>query len=770
MYNGLNSNYYCGTYEQRTILDPNFSSVMITNRQRDPEIEAENARYDAEYGYPEDNDYYPLLEEIVIDNTSISYADEMLGKWEKSNHGFDDASANIYGLFIKQKTETDTGNNTVAPEDAGFEEIEDKDPYYYRYRDSATKEKSSAFKLDKTKLYKEKYGSIFRAFADTTQEEIIEAPLNQMSFVNAGPGTGKTYTLMRKITHMVENLEADPEGILVLCFTNAAVNEIKARIKKFSEEEGDRSFLNIDVRTFHSFSWLLINQANEVFIDRDNYRYIDYTSLDYDQSIAKASEIIYKFGEEVFGNCTHIIVDEIQDLTDVRARMVLHIVDECKKAGIGITVLGDSCQAIYDYSEEEILFELKSDRFYDYMFERFYDSGKFYRLDKNHRQSQDLIRICAPLRETILSGKKEDVHTTIAVISKVVPAITQGLATIKLSNQEFNMLKQDGTVCLMCRNNAQVLATSSNLHKRGIKHVVNAYDEFEQLADWIGKVWGLYPKEIISFDEFEELVRDKELDIDAYEIWSRLQDLIGSQNNVLKIPEVLMAIAKSKVDDPLFRNVPKGNLIVSNIHKAKGREYDTVVLEKKFVNRMINESKTFISPTAYLEEAKMLYVAMTRPRTKLYFNDLAAMNVSLHKIRSGNKRWARGDGSNLVTIEVRAQSDVNPETYDNEYIQEYICNNVSIGDEIRVLLDNTGDYLTYNIFHVSEAGEKLIGEMNVDFIDDIDYIITPYDSPWPRRITDLYVSGIHSKISPDFKHTWCWVDFCGLGKASNDVY
>ena len=102
--------------------------------------------------------------------------------------------------------------------------------------------------MDKAKLYEEKYGSIFRIFSEASQEEIIEAPVNQFSFVNAGPGTGKTYTLIEKIKYMLssqdENNElVNPEGILVLCFTNAAVNEIKDRIKKYAEEKGDRSHL-----------------------------------------------------------------------------------------------------------------------------------------------------------------------------------------------------------------------------------------------------------------------------------------------------------------------------------------------------------------------------------------------------------------------------------------------------------------------------------------------------------------------------------------------
>ena len=179
-----------------------------------------------------------LIGGAIVDQDEFSYADEMLGKWVQAEHGLDDSTGNPFGIYIKQKVEKDLSGGTVSPKDAGFEDIEDTDPYYYIYEEAAGKQKKSIGDLDKARLYEEKYGSIFRAFSEVSQEEIIQAPVNQYSFVNAGPGTGKTYTLMKKVTYMDDNLEADPEGILVLCFTNAAVNEIKSRISDYYNQYG----------------------------------------------------------------------------------------------------------------------------------------------------------------------------------------------------------------------------------------------------------------------------------------------------------------------------------------------------------------------------------------------------------------------------------------------------------------------------------------------------------------------------------------------------
>lgn len=64
------------------------------------------------------------------------------------------------------------------------------------------------------------------------QEAVIRgAPVDKI-LVLAGPGTGKTYCLIERIKFMVEeDGSVDPENILLLCFTRAAVREIKDRFR-----------------------------------------------------------------------------------------------------------------------------------------------------------------------------------------------------------------------------------------------------------------------------------------------------------------------------------------------------------------------------------------------------------------------------------------------------------------------------------------------------------------------------------------------------------
>lgn len=65
----------------------------------------------------------------------------------------------------------------------------------------------------------------------------------------AGPGTGKTLTLTRRICFLVEEFNVSPESILALTFTRAAAHELRKRVQKeLGEERCPR------ISTLHSFA------------------------------------------------------------------------------------------------------------------------------------------------------------------------------------------------------------------------------------------------------------------------------------------------------------------------------------------------------------------------------------------------------------------------------------------------------------------------------------------------------------------------------------
>ena len=84
------------------------------------------------------------------------------------------------------------------------------------------------------------------------QREIIEhidGPLR----VIAGPGTGKTATIVLRVAHMVMDKGIDPGSIMVATFTKKAANELTSRIaNEFAERQMTVDTSRMLVGTFHS--------------------------------------------------------------------------------------------------------------------------------------------------------------------------------------------------------------------------------------------------------------------------------------------------------------------------------------------------------------------------------------------------------------------------------------------------------------------------------------------------------------------------------------
>ena len=80
---------------------------------------------------------------------------------------------------------------------------------------------------------------------------------NKNTLIIAGAGSGKTTTVAAKIKFMVEILKIDPNEILLLSYTNEAVNEMQKIICN--------SFgIEVKILTFHKFAILLTQNKKEI--------------------------------------------------------------------------------------------------------------------------------------------------------------------------------------------------------------------------------------------------------------------------------------------------------------------------------------------------------------------------------------------------------------------------------------------------------------------------------------------------------------------------
>lgn len=613
--------------------------------------------------------------------------------------------------------------------------------------------------------------NIFDYFSECTQSDIITASPRKSFFVDAGPGTGKTYTLIQKLNYMVTQEGVEADGILVLCFTNAAVDEIRFRLKQFVDNGADRSLVLVDVRTFHSFAWWLINQANSELTDSGWYP-VDMAGLSFDRSLVQAKRIVESFGHDVVAEWEYFIVDEIQDLTNSLGYFVLEIIDACLSVGCGVTVLGDACQAIYDYQESH-LNSLKSRDFYKILFQKLYGKAYFVFLSENHRQTSELISLTNNFRKAILSFNVYEMERAVGMLESKLETID--FDDTGISKRIIDKIRSKGTISFLFRNNGETLIMSSDLRKNGILHRINVSESNNCFASWIADVFAEYKDKTISEEVFLNLYYEN-TGKEGSEVWYRLQRLMHTDNNTLDVRPLLDAIAKSKIDDSLLRATKIQNIIVSNIHRAKGREYDCVIVDKSYIDSLSADSG--------IEEFKTLYVAVTRPKRRLYLAPLH-QPFELRKIRifaTDRKRWGKSSNGKITFLEFNSIDDIDYKTF--LFIPVNTFSDIAVGDALYFKKEFIGGGPYYIIVH--EHTGKTVGTLflDSDFLKDIMSYMrldTANVDKLPSRIEELYVSGIYSQVvdsefldSNDIvgkcapNGVWKWIEIVGIGRVVYD--
>lgn len=79
--------------------------------------------------------------------------------------------------------------------------------------------------------------------------------------VIAGPGTGKTRTLVERIAYLVREAGVGPEEITGVTFTNKAAAEIRNRVQNILA--GDKRVQRLNLGTFHGLAWKILHSSPE---------------------------------------------------------------------------------------------------------------------------------------------------------------------------------------------------------------------------------------------------------------------------------------------------------------------------------------------------------------------------------------------------------------------------------------------------------------------------------------------------------------------------
>ncbi len=105
----------------------------------------------------------------------------------------------------------------------------------------------------------------------TEEQAAAIASNEETNILRAGAGTGKTSTIIGKVTHLIENQAVTPNEILILAFNRKAAQEIRGRLNPLAD--------SLNIHTFHSFGRMVLGEALSAIptissMSTDNARYI----------------------------------------------------------------------------------------------------------------------------------------------------------------------------------------------------------------------------------------------------------------------------------------------------------------------------------------------------------------------------------------------------------------------------------------------------------------------------------------------------------------
>lgn len=611
--------------------------------------------------------------------------------------------------------------------------IQDDTVVFERDRNTAKAEESPKEYTAPTEQAVEELKEQSRQYTEiTAPDTIVSAPLDSHIILNSGPGTGKTYTIIQRLIYILANNLCPADEIYILCYTRSAKSVVENKIEQ-AVMEGviQPSAKNICVLTFDSYATYFLMAMRDQGVIKENF-----DSYEYNERIKLFNKYI---SAEDFEGIKYFIVDEIQDLVNERAEMVLKILKNLK---CGYLLAGDRCQSIYDYEADDDA-TLDSVKFYELAEKLFPSNMLRYEITVNRRQSAELAEKATEMRQILLNESFIDQN-------KYANSIVLKYSDKTKIEQYIKTLTQAPTVstAILCRNNGEAEYISGLLCEKGILHAINrGVNNVFPLPRWIADVFWDCCRPTISKKDFIERFKfrcDSKLNPDV--LWELLYKLTDSQDKaVISVQKLTTALTiTNNIPSEFFGEAPM--LTVSTIHKAKGSEFDSVILIESDIKPSSDSA----------EEARVRYVALTRPKTQFitmkkntkYFKRIMSGRVietGLHNIYKTKNKYCK-----CITVGLTGDIDNNSFVsgdFDSILdLQEYIIHSVKPYDKLSAKRSATSGM--YEIYHngrcIGSLSKKMIGEL------DMGVSSTDYKYNLPDRLENLYVSGITTEVLRQF--------------------
>lgn len=543
---------------------------------------------------------------------------------------------------------------------------------------------------------------------DAGELRVVTADIAERLVVLAGPGSGKTETVRSRIEFLVEEFDATGEEILVISFSRAAVEAVQRR--RLANGSTDWVWITT-----------LDSLAARMLVDTGN----ELDGVTFDMRIRRATDVLNDQGlDAVLPQLRHVIVDECQDVVGVRTSFIAAILASLPD-DVGFTLLGDPLQGIYDFAAVGSTGDVDLPAV-----------GQSLGAQTVHLHGQ--YRAESPETRRAMATRS-DMQNLPAWISSMEAELASTL-TLNLERLVEYIGRGGGDVAVLVQTNAQALSLASQLWARGVSAQLAEKSIERGIDPWVAQVLGPGPASL-SREEFVNRARGT-CPSDPAEAWVLLRRLVGANSGFLNVQDVARRLSAGIVPVALGR--ARAQVVVSTVHRVKGLEFDRVVI---------------LDPDSWFVEgdearARMMYVAMTRPRRRLVRLDSVDQAWRWEKSEpSGRlfKRVARSKGTVGVEIKgsdcctTRPPGRTGAEVAVQERLSELAADLTPEPVEFRFnAYHSTLSRPHYDVF----LGEMEIGSLSERFVDEFVHKIHPGQSNWPGIGSDAFLTGVETCAGP----------------------
>ena len=425
-----------------------------------------------------------------------------------------------------------------------------------------------------------KYKKLF-GILSKRQKEIIDDHESRCIVVAAGPGSGKTRVLVHKLASLLLLEDVKHEQLLMLTFSRAAATEFKQRLMQLI---GNAAHF-VEIKTFHSYCFDLLGRVG---------------NLDEAGDVVKQAAEMINNGEVEPNRIskTVLVIDEAQDMSKDDYALVSALMKANEE--MRVIAVGDDDQNIYEFrgSNSRYLYELTQT-----------EHSRFIEMTENYRSLRHILdtandfarNIRQRIKSTpIISMSQEDGEVRIVkhpyeiqerkvyMYQPILEDVTRLLGSISSKEADASSRKKNETISILTQTNEEAVIMLALLHSHGIKaKLVQSMDglRFWNLAEvryFLKKIdQGIKEtKSPIIPDDIWEAAKhqtfQKYATSQALPYLRRSLQVFEQTNRAKYYSDLREFVFESSVED--FCDISKSDIVVSTIHKAKGHEFDHVLM------------------------------------------------------------------------------------------------------------------------------------------------------------------------------------------------